>query len=39
MAEQGYTQPIQQKVKVLGQGALGYVLCRNRSNGNRKFHF
>lgn len=36
MAEQGYTQPIQQKVKVLGQGALGmfYVGTDQMVTGN-----
>jgi 3-hydroxyacyl-CoA dehydrogenase len=36
MAEQGYTQPIQQKVKVLGQGALGmfYVGTDQMLTGN-----
>ena len=36
MAEQGYTQPIPQKVKVLGQGALGmfYVGTDQMVTGN-----
>ncbi|MFT3919740.1 3-hydroxyacyl-CoA dehydrogenase/enoyl-CoA hydratase family protein [Cloacibacterium sp.] len=36
MAEQGYTQPVQQKVKVLGQGALGmfYVGTDQMVTGN-----
>ena len=29
LAEQGYTQPIKEKVKSTGTGCFGYVLCRN----------